>query len=326
MHLPVSRLKRIFVSHLKTLHTRRAKSYTLQTLTPRTGTPSSPFPEPVFQHSEQTLPRSTAIAAWRPDGNTPPLRNHLLHRQACLRVRHRPLQNALGVEGATKRQGSAASQQVLQRRIQACLADNRSCGGSRRDFALPVDVSFFRLACCVVPLRSGQHTGEALRSRSAAHSPRKPRLQPTCCLEVATSVKETAAPAGVSRQRGHQTTKEQDTEDLRFQARLSNGLESMRKGAVECTLDLQRARSTGECSGQLAPRRYVISTSALAKHYQPKGGSAGFLFSLDLFARCPLASRHSVELSPRPRGVPCNALLPENCSLWESALNWSGHQ
>ena len=32
---------------------RRAMSYTLQNLTPRTGTPSSPFPESVFQHSEQ---------------------------------------------------------------------------------------------------------------------------------------------------------------------------------------------------------------------------------------------------------------------------------
>ena len=41
------------VSHLKTLHPRRAMSYTLQNLTPRTGTLSSPFPEPVFQHSEQ---------------------------------------------------------------------------------------------------------------------------------------------------------------------------------------------------------------------------------------------------------------------------------
>ena len=28
-------------------------SYTLQNLTPRTSTPSSPFPEPLFQHSEQ---------------------------------------------------------------------------------------------------------------------------------------------------------------------------------------------------------------------------------------------------------------------------------
>ena len=48
-----SRLKQIFVSHRKTLHPRRAMSYTLQNLIPRTGTPSSPFPEPVFQHSEQ---------------------------------------------------------------------------------------------------------------------------------------------------------------------------------------------------------------------------------------------------------------------------------
>ena len=53
MHLHGSRLQRIFVSHLKTLHTHRAMSYTLQNLTPRTSTPSSPFPEPVFQHSEQ---------------------------------------------------------------------------------------------------------------------------------------------------------------------------------------------------------------------------------------------------------------------------------
>ena len=30
-------------------------SYTLQNLTPRTGTPSSPFPESVFQQSEQLL-------------------------------------------------------------------------------------------------------------------------------------------------------------------------------------------------------------------------------------------------------------------------------
>ena len=36
-----------------TPHPRRAMSYTLQNLTPRTGTPSSPFPEPVFQRSEQ---------------------------------------------------------------------------------------------------------------------------------------------------------------------------------------------------------------------------------------------------------------------------------
>ena len=43
MHLHGSRLKRIFVSHLKTLHPRRAMSCTLQNLTPRTGTPSSPF-------------------------------------------------------------------------------------------------------------------------------------------------------------------------------------------------------------------------------------------------------------------------------------------
>ena len=53
MHLHGSRKKRIFVSHLKTLHPRRAMPYTLQNLTPCTGTPSSPFPEPVFQHSEQ---------------------------------------------------------------------------------------------------------------------------------------------------------------------------------------------------------------------------------------------------------------------------------
>ena len=53
MHLHGSRLKLIFVSHLKTLHLRRAVSYTLQNLTPRTSTASSPFPEPVFQHSEQ---------------------------------------------------------------------------------------------------------------------------------------------------------------------------------------------------------------------------------------------------------------------------------
>ena len=53
MHLHGSRLKHIFVSHLKTLHTHRAMFYTVQTSTPRTGTPSSPFPEPVFQHSEQ---------------------------------------------------------------------------------------------------------------------------------------------------------------------------------------------------------------------------------------------------------------------------------
>ena len=32
---------------------RRAVSYTLQNLTPRTSTPSSPFPQPVVQHSEQ---------------------------------------------------------------------------------------------------------------------------------------------------------------------------------------------------------------------------------------------------------------------------------
>ena len=37
----------------KTLHPRRAMSYTLQNLTPRTSTPSSPFHEPVFQHSEK---------------------------------------------------------------------------------------------------------------------------------------------------------------------------------------------------------------------------------------------------------------------------------
>ena len=36
-----------------TPHPRRAMSYTLQNLTPRTGTPSSLFPESVFQHSEQ---------------------------------------------------------------------------------------------------------------------------------------------------------------------------------------------------------------------------------------------------------------------------------
>ena len=53
MHLHGSRLTRIFVSHLKTLHPRRAISYTLQNPAPRTSTPSSPFPEPVFQHSEQ---------------------------------------------------------------------------------------------------------------------------------------------------------------------------------------------------------------------------------------------------------------------------------
>ena len=50
MHLHGSRLKRIFVSHLKTLHPRRAMSYTLQNLTPRTGIPH--FFETVFQHSE----------------------------------------------------------------------------------------------------------------------------------------------------------------------------------------------------------------------------------------------------------------------------------
>ena len=53
MHLHGSRLKRIFVYHLKTLHPQRAMSYTLQNLTPRTSTLSTPFPEPVFQHSEQ---------------------------------------------------------------------------------------------------------------------------------------------------------------------------------------------------------------------------------------------------------------------------------
>ena len=52
-----SRLKRIFVSQIKTVHTRRAMSYTLKTLTPRTGTPSSPFPEPVFQHQACQGPR-----------------------------------------------------------------------------------------------------------------------------------------------------------------------------------------------------------------------------------------------------------------------------
>ena len=52
MHLHGSRLKRIFVYHLKTLHPRRAMPYTLQNLTPRTSTPSTPFPEPVFQHSK----------------------------------------------------------------------------------------------------------------------------------------------------------------------------------------------------------------------------------------------------------------------------------
>ena len=36
-----------------TPHPRRAMSHTLQNLTPRTGTPSSPFPESVFQQSEQ---------------------------------------------------------------------------------------------------------------------------------------------------------------------------------------------------------------------------------------------------------------------------------
>ena len=39
MHLHGSRLKRIFVSHLKTLHTHRTMSCTLQTLTPDTSTP-----------------------------------------------------------------------------------------------------------------------------------------------------------------------------------------------------------------------------------------------------------------------------------------------
>ena len=53
MHLHGSRLKHIFVSHLKTLHTHRAMFYTVQTLTPRSGTPSSPFPEPAFQDPEQ---------------------------------------------------------------------------------------------------------------------------------------------------------------------------------------------------------------------------------------------------------------------------------
>ena len=36
-----------------TPHPRRAMSSTLQNLTPRTGTPSSPFPESVFQQFEQ---------------------------------------------------------------------------------------------------------------------------------------------------------------------------------------------------------------------------------------------------------------------------------
>ena len=36
-----------------TPHPRRAMSYTLQNLAPRTGTPSSPFPESVFLQSEQ---------------------------------------------------------------------------------------------------------------------------------------------------------------------------------------------------------------------------------------------------------------------------------
>ena len=41
--------------HPKTFtpHTRRAMSYTLQNVTPRTGTPSSPFPESVFHQSAQ---------------------------------------------------------------------------------------------------------------------------------------------------------------------------------------------------------------------------------------------------------------------------------
>ena len=50
-----------------TTHPRRAMSYTLQNLTPRTGTPSSPFPESVYPQSEQ---QCTVTAEWRPDGNT----------------------------------------------------------------------------------------------------------------------------------------------------------------------------------------------------------------------------------------------------------------
>ena len=57
MHLHGSRLKCIFASHFKTFHLRCAMSYTLLYMTPRTGTLSSPFPEPVFQHSEQTQQR-----------------------------------------------------------------------------------------------------------------------------------------------------------------------------------------------------------------------------------------------------------------------------
>ena len=54
MHLHGSQAHCLSVAHKTfTLHPRRAMSYTLQNLTPRTGTPSSPFPASVFLQSEQ---------------------------------------------------------------------------------------------------------------------------------------------------------------------------------------------------------------------------------------------------------------------------------
>ena len=50
----------------KTLTHHRAISYTLPHLmTPRTVTPSSPFPEPVFQRAEQPCDEQKATAEWR---------------------------------------------------------------------------------------------------------------------------------------------------------------------------------------------------------------------------------------------------------------------
>ena len=75
--------------------------------------------------------------------------------------------------------------------------------------------------------------------------------------------------------------------------------------------DLRRARSAGESSGHMAPWRYVLSTSTLAKHCHPKRGSVS-LFSgeaADLWQHPPTLGHRT----PHPEVVLCTSLRPGDC-------------
>ena len=70
MHLHGSRLRCIFASHFKHFIFGAPCPTLCLYMTPRTGTLSSLFPEPVFQHSEQPCEVQWPTAAWRLDGDT----------------------------------------------------------------------------------------------------------------------------------------------------------------------------------------------------------------------------------------------------------------